>query len=93
MMDISNTVRMQAMRGHSKEIRRLLLSDHMLEIARWAEARGEVTSAELADWLGCSTQNACMKLIHLHDTGYLRRSQRTAETGGIEYVYRITVER
>lgn len=48
----------------------------------------EVTTPEIAELTGVSTPNASSKLKKLAILGYIYRAERTAETGGIEYVYR-----
>lgn len=51
-------------------------------------ANGEVTTAEIADRLEISVQNASSKLKKLSAKGYISRCERVAESGGIEFVYR-----
>lgn len=51
-------------------------------------ANAEVTTAEIADKLGLSVQNASSKLKKLSAKGYISRCERVAESGGIEFVYR-----
>jgi len=39
-----------------------------------------------------SIQNASAKLKKLYNSGYLSRSEETAESGGIEFIYYINTE-
>ncbi len=47
-----------------------------------------VTTADVAETLDISTQNASSKLKKLSVSGYIARNERVAESGGIEFVYR-----
>ncbi|MDU9408948.1 DNA-binding protein [Pseudomonas sp. zfem001] len=47
-----------------------------------------VTAAKVAEVLNISVANASTKLKKLKDQGYILRAEETAESGGIEYIYR-----
>ncbi len=47
-----------------------------------------VTAAKVAEALNISVANASTKLKKLKDQGYILRAEETAESGGIEYIYR-----
>lgn len=44
-------------------------------------------SAELAEALPCSVQNASNKLRRLYELGYLQRKEQSSPTGGAEFEY------
>lgn len=50
--------------------------------------RRAVTAAKVAEALNISVANASTKLKKLKDQGFILRAEETAESGGIEYVYR-----
>lgn len=58
------------------------------DIVRVVMEREEVTAAEVSDALDMSVPNASGKLKKLAAQGYIIRSERTAESGGIEFAYR-----
>ena len=88
-MSFKDSIRSQVILGRSAEIRTLLLTDDQLSLADKVDA-GEVTTAsQLADKMDISIQNASSKLNRLYVAGYIDRSTRSAESGGIEHVYSV----
>lgn len=62
--------------GGAREVLDFALKEHI------------VTTAKVADKFGLSAPNASAKLKKLHQMGLLLGTKETAETGGLEYVYR-----
>ena len=80
-------IRKLVMEGRSDEVRDLLLCDSQVVIVQSIKHFGIITASQLADDLCVSIQNASSKLNKLAKSGYLTRKSRTAESGGIEFVY------
>jgi len=87
-MKIRRTIRKQVMAGDSNAIRDLLLTVAQIKLVKWVAANDVSTAAQLAQRLGVSIQNASSKLNRLYRAGYLERLTTSAESGGIEFVYR-----
>ena len=51
----------------------------------------KTTTAKIANKLNISVQNASTKLKKLVDEGYILRVEETAETGGIEFIYKAII--
>lgn len=56
-------------------------------LTKYILRQGQVTAAKVAGDLDISVQNASTQLKKLANQGVVMRSEATAETGGIEYVY------
>lgn len=56
-------------------------------LAKYILKQGQVTAAKVAGDLDISVQNASTQLKKLVNQGVVMRSEATAETGGIEYIY------
>lgn len=56
-------------------------------LTRYILKQGQVTAARAAEDLEISVQNASTQLKKLANQGVVMRSEATAETGGIEYIY------
>jgi len=80
-------IRKLVLEGRSDEVRDLLLCDSQIVIIQNIKQSGIITAAQLADDLCISVQNASSKLTKLSKSGYLTRKSRTAESGGIEFIY------
>ena len=63
------------------------LTKSNLEIYELLKIKKQITTSQLAALMDLSVQNASSKLKKLVDEGYILRSEETAETGGIEFVY------
>lgn len=85
---IEKSIRQAVRSGHSDLIRDLLLNENQLSLLECIEAQGEMTAHRLALMDDLSIANASAKLNRLHRAGYVTRASRSAETGGIEFVYR-----
>lgn len=86
-MSINHTIREAVLSGKSADIRKLLLTPEQINLVKFVEMKGSVTSHFVKGLLDISSQNASAKLRRLHDAGYLRMIERNAESGGIERVY------
>jgi len=86
----SNKVLNEIMRlilSNQEDIKRLMLSKSAIELYKYcAEKRGAMTRQVSADF-NISIQDASMRLSNLHKLGYLTRTEITAESGGIEFIY------
>ena len=65
------------------------LTDCQANIVKFARdsGYGSITARELADRRGISVQSASGQLNSLWHRGWLKREERAATTGGIEYRY------
>jgi DNA-binding MarR family transcriptional regulator len=70
-------------------VREAILSDNQVDILKFIrdEPTGYIYARDLADVDCCSIQLASTMLGRLYRKGYLKRTERVAETGGIEYKY------
>ena len=64
------------------------LTKSNLEIFNILMTKNQVTTSQIASLLNLSVQNASIKLKKLVDEGYILRFEETAESGGIEFVYK-----
>jgi len=64
------------------------LSEGSKQLFEFVMVEGEVTTAKVVKKFGVSAQNASAKLKKLFSTGLILGHKATAETGGLEYVYR-----
>lgn len=63
-------------------------SQGIVEAFRFALAKGEARASDYAsNATGVSITNASTKFKQLWEQGFLLRRERTAESGGVEYVY------
>ena len=62
-------------------------SEGAREAFEFAMRRPQVRATEFAAEKGISLANSSMKFKQLWDQGFLLRRERTADTGGVEYVY------
>lgn len=83
----ASIIRQAVIAGQSDLIRDLLLNQNQLDLIKCIETRGEMTAHRLALIDDISIQNASAKLQRLYRSGYIGRRSRSAESGGIEYVY------
>jgi hypothetical protein len=58
------------------------------EAFQFAMSRHQARAAEFAEKKGISIANASMKFKQLWEQGFLLRKESTAESGGVEFVYR-----
>ena len=87
-MSIDYKIRKQVMAGRGDLIRGLLLTANQIELVELVGRCDLMTANRLADLEDVSIQNASSKLNRLYKAGYLERITTSAESGGIEYVYR-----
>jgi|SRR6478609_4144119 len=66
----------------------LSVSSGLRQIFDYAMKVGTLTTAKVAEQFELSPQNASQKLKKLYQMGLLLGTKETAETGGLEYVYR-----
>ena len=85
-------VRYSVLHGDSPRIRELLLTKNQVSLVRTVRLLGAITASILSDMEEISIQNASAKLKKLYNSGYLSRSEETAESGGIEFIYYINTE-
>lgn len=64
------------------------LTKSNLEIFNFLKKKKQVTTSQIASSMSLSVQNASSKLKKLVDDGYILRFEETAESGGIEFIYR-----
>ena len=89
-MKLIDVLRKLVLKGNAAKIREIILTKEQAELVRRvAHTRGGVTTADVVVAQGVSTQCASAKLAKLACKGYLVRAERSAESGGIEYVYTI----
>jgi len=81
-------IRKQVMTGGSSNIRDLLLTETQEKLVKIIGEKKFTTANETAKQLNISIQNASSKLHTLYRRGYLQRLTTSAESGGIEYVYK-----
>lgn len=73
---------------HPEIVRRSVLTDRQIEIAKLVHRLPTpIYSADIADRLGISIQNASTQLTMLVKAGYATRHKVVAPTGGHEYQY------
>lgn len=63
------------------------ISSSAQELMACVLTKGSITASWAAETLKISVPNASTKLKKLLDQGYILRTEETAESGGIEYVY------
>lgn len=83
-------IREAVLAGQADIIRGLLLNENQLSLIDCIATQGEITAHRLALMDDLTIQNASAKLNRLYRSGYISRQSRSAETGGIEFVYRST---
>jgi len=88
-MKIQRTIRMQVMRGNSAELRALLLTKNQIRMVNTIKKSGGMTAKKLSKKNSLSIQNASTQLKLLHTKGYLVREIGAADSGGIEYIYKV----
>jgi len=89
-MSIPNKlIRRLVLSGNGSEIRNLLLTEQQRKLVYHIRKCGNVSTAEIAKKYNISSQNASSKLQKLYLKGYLKRDAITADTGGIEYIYKV----
>ena len=83
----------KAIRENPQAVKALLLTDHECRILRIVENMGGCTSAELFKGMQKKfpLQSLSAILAKLHRKGYLKRAERTQESGGVEYFYEVIV--
>jgi hypothetical protein len=74
--------------GHQYDVIGPELSEGMRELLDFVMKEGVVTTSKVAKNFDISAQNASAKLKRLFLTGLVLGSKESAETGGVEYVYR-----
>lgn len=84
---MSDTKLRQAFLADPRRYKAAVLSADQLALYRLVAKRGEATSSQAAIALDISVPSASTRLNVLKRKGYLAREPRTADTGGIEYVY------
>lgn len=88
----SRFVQSLVMGGQAAGIRKLLLTPDQIRLVVIIGQYEFVTSYFIKGLLDVSIQNASSKLKRLYEAGYLVRSTREADTGGIEYTYERVVQ-
>jgi DNA-binding MarR family transcriptional regulator len=69
-------------------LRKISISDNQISVVNFVKDFGNgVTSRDLADAREISVQSATQQLCRLSELGYLRRSERVAQSGGKIYFY------
>jgi hypothetical protein len=86
---IRETIRKLVIDGHSAEIRALLLNSNQLDLVARVKRVDTLRASLLSHSDGVSIQNASSKLNRLYSTGYLKRTETSADSGGLEYFYSI----
>ena len=81
-----NNIRKLALAGKSNQIKKILLTSNQLKIVHLI--KGETTSAEIAETLNTSVQNAGQALQWLERKGYLSYEEKLCPTGGYYNVYK-----
>jgi len=64
------------------------LNDSMKSLLDFVMREGEVTTAMVAKKFDISVQNASARMKRLHQAGLVLGSKESAETGGLEYVFK-----
>jgi hypothetical protein len=64
------------------------LNDSMKSLLDFVMREGEVTTAKVAKKFDISVQNASARMKRLHQVGLVLGSKESAETGGLEYVFK-----
>ena len=73
-------------------VREKMLSDHQIYLFSEIECQSDgVTSVFISELLDVSIQHASTVLKKLYDKKYLKREERIAESGGIEYIYKVAI--
>ena len=85
-MSLESTIRKHVLDGKSPNIRKLLLTDVQVALVKRIE-KTPLTSSSLAKMIGVSVQNASAMLKRLHWAEYIRMTERSAKSGGLEKVY------
>ncbi|MFL6671857.1 MAG: hypothetical protein ACJ8LG_01035 [Massilia sp.] len=62
-------------------------SNATTELVSYVLRAGNVSAAQVAQDLDMTVQNASTRLKKLYMQGYILRTEATAESGGIEFVY------
>ena len=73
-------------KANLNEVKSLIISNEQAKIIEFLE-RGEATASEVAAVFCCSLHSASTRLKKLFDMGYINRSARVQDSGGIEYYY------
>ena len=74
-------------------VKEKMLSDDQRYLFSEVECQPDgVTSAFISDLLDISIQSASGRLVVLFKKKYLKRTERIAESGGIEYVYECAID-
>lgn len=80
-------IRREVMKGNSSIIKEILLSEEELKLVNYLTINGNTTTHDLTVLHNISSQNASSKLNKLYQKGYLNRRERTAASGGNEFIY------
>jgi predicted transcriptional regulator len=76
------------------EFRNTVITDNQISLLRSINESvfPYVTTSQLAEMRGSSIQLASVMLSRLYHKGYLKRTERVAKTGGIEYMYSCAIK-
>ncbi len=82
-------IRLAVLNGEASNLRELLLTRTQVVQITEIYDLNLMTSERLAELWDISIQNASMKLRRFYIGGYLDRSEHSAVSGGIEFLYSI----
>lgn len=86
-MTLKRRIQEAVLCGESADIKRLLITPMMISLVKLVDQYYSRTSAEVAEELNISVQNALARLKKLHKAGYLTKEKGFAESGGPEYKF------
>ena len=89
---MKSKIRLAVLNREAGKIRELFLATSQIDIWYEIVSFRLFTAAKLATSFDISISNASSKLNRLYKAGYLSREDRTAESGGIEYIYSVPEE-
>lgn len=87
-MIISKEIRRAVLEGKSDYIRGLLLNEQQIWLVGLVAREKQITAAGLSSLMDISIQNASARLSRLYRAGYIQRDMVSADSGGIEFVYK-----
>lgn len=85
--ELLEELRLIVLQKEGVDVRSILLADTQVDLVEFISQRSETTASDIARIKNVTIQNASSKLSILHTKGYLVRTTRTADSGGIEHVY------
>jgi len=79
--------------NHPNMLKKVIISPSQISLLRATQqGPGYITTRALSLMDGITTQCASQRLISLWTAGYLTRRETVAESGGIEYLYKVSFE-